>query len=325
MLGVLEVHTNRHQPEDAVNSHKNARLTVVGRASLVHRILVGGEAVSSVAAGVGVSVRTVFKWLSRFRAEGAAGLVDRSSRPHRSPQALRRGLRRRVGQLRRQRRSSLYIAQHLQLPLATVVLTQRRLGLNRLPRITPLLPIVRYERARPGELLHLDIKKLGRIGRIGHRITGLRRQGPSTTGIGWEFLHVAVDDYTRLTYAELLPDERQDSAVAFLARAAAWFVAHGIARIERVMTDNGSAYISRAFRAAVAALGARHLRTRPYTPRTNGKAERMIQTLLREWAYVRPYRTSLFRRLALRPYLTYYNTQRLHTALGFQPPMSRIA
>ena len=200
---------------------------------------------------------------------------------------------------------------------------QRRLGLGRLPTLQPPQPVVRYERARPGELLHLDVKKLGRIGRVGHRIHGDRTT--RVRGIGWEFLHVALDDHTRLIYAELLPDERQDTAAAFLARAGAWFGALGIAVVERVMTDNGGCYRSHVFARAVQALGARHLRTRPYTPRTNGKAERVIQTLLREWAYVRPYRSSLARSLALRPYLTYYNTQRPHTALHFHPPLSRLA
>jgi transposase InsO family protein len=236
-------------------------------------------------------------------------------------------VRRRIEKLRRQRRSSLYIAQHLALPIATVVVTQRRLGLNRLHRLEPPTPVVRYERARPGELLHLDVKKLGRIGRNGvggRRLAVQRRKGYRQAGLGWEYLHVAIDDHTRLSYAELLPDEQQGSAVAFLGRAATWFRAQGIRRIQRVMTDNGSAYVSHAFAAALHQIGARHLRTRPYTPRTNGKAERLIQTLLREWAYVRPYRSSIFRSLALRPYLVYYNTERRHTALGFQPPISRV-
>jgi transposase InsO family protein len=285
-------------------------------------VLEDGEPIPVVAAGLAVSERTVKKWLHRFRTEGVAGLADRSSRPHRSPRAVSRTKRRQIEKLRRQRRSSLYIAQHLTLPIATVVLTQRRLGLNRLARLEPPRPIVRYERERPGELLHLDIKKLGRIGRVGHRIHG----DPSrkSRGVGWEFLHVAIDDCTRLTYAELRPDERQTTAAQFLLRAAAWFARQGVPRLERVMTDNGSCYRSYVFRDAVTALGARQLFTRPYTPRTNGKAERMIQTLLREWAYVQPYGNSLRRSLALRPYLAYYNTQRQHTALGYRSPRHRL-
>ena len=294
---------------------------------LVRRVLEQNEPLPGVAKGLGVSERTVKKWLARYRQEGEIGLVDRSSRPRRSPRAVSRTKRRQILRLRRQRRSSLYIAQELRLPLSTVVVVQRRLGLNRLRKLEPAQPIVRYERARPGELLHLDVKKLGRIGSIGagrRLVTGQRHQGYRQAGLGWEFLHVAIDDYSRVSYAELLPNEQQTSATAFLERAAAWFRQQGVRRIERVMTDNGSAYISHAFGTAVASLGARHLRTRPYTPRTNGKAERLIQTLLREWAYVRPYRSSAFRSLALRPYLTYYTTQRRHTALGFQPPASRL-
>lgn len=304
-----------------MNSHKNARLTLAGRVNLVRRIA-HGESVPEVAAALAVSERTVQKWVQRYRREGEAGLADRSSRPRCSPRALSRTKRRQIQKLRRQRRSSLYIAHALTIPIATVVLTLRRLGLNRLPRPEPPRPIVRYERARPGELLHLDIKKLGRIGRVGHRIHG----DPSrkSRGVGWEFLHVAIDDCTRLTYAELRPDERQVTAAQFLLRAAAWFQRHGVAAIQRVMTDNGSCYRSYVFRDAVTALGARQLFTRPYTPRTNGKVERMIQTLLREWAYATAYGTSLRRSLALRPYLAYYNSARPHTALGYRSPQQRL-
>jgi transposase InsO family protein len=306
-----------------VNIHKNARLTPVGRSLVVHRIA-RRESITEVAREMGVSLRTVRKWVQRYRAAGEAGLTDRSSRPHRSPTALRRTPRRQIARLRRKRHSSLYIARHLQLPLSTVVRVQRRLGLNRLDRLEAPPPVVRYERARPGELLHLDVKKLGRIRRWGHRVTGTRRWQHLTRGAGWEFLHVALDDHSRLTYAELLPDERGETAAAFLTRAAAWFHARGVSRIDGVMTDNGAAYLSRAMQAALGALGARHLRTRPYTPRTNGKVERVIQTLLREWAYARPYRTSLRRSVALQHYLVYYNTQRPHTALNFLPPAHRL-
>jgi len=304
-----------------VNSHKNARLTLTGRVNLVRRVD-QGESVPEVAAALDVSERTVKKWVKRYRTEGEAGLVDRSSRPHRSPRALPRTKRRQIQKLRRQRRSSLYIAHALTVPIATVVLTLRRLGLNRLPRLEPPRPIVRYERARPGELLHLDVKKLGRIGRVGHRIHGDFTR--KSRGVGWEFLHVAIDDCTRLTYAELRPDERQVTAAQFLLRAAAWFQRQGVVRLERVMTDNGSCYRSYVFRDTVTGLGARQIFTRPYTPRTNGKVERMIQTLLREWAYATPYGTSLRRSLALRPYLAYYNTARPHTALGHRSPRHRL-
>jgi len=305
--------------------HKNAALTPAGRACLVARVLVGREPMQRVAIDMGVSPRTGWKWLARWRIEGRLGLFDRSSRPHHSPTALGPGSRRRIRQLRIGRRwSSLRIAHHVGIPLPTVVRTLRRLGLNRLPRREPPLPVVRYERARAGELLHLDIKKLGRITVIGHGITGDRRQRAHGRA-GWEFLHVAVDDATRMAYSELLPNEAAPTAAAFLARAAAWYAVHGIRRIERVMTDNGGTYVSRAFRAAVDGLRARHLRTRPYTPRTNGKVERLIRTLLTEWAYTRPFASSAQRALALTRYLQYYNTARPHTALNFQTPAQRLA
>ena len=302
--------------------HKNARLTPAGRAVLVQRVVRDGQPVARVARELGVSTRTVQKWLARWRMDGAAGLRDRSSRPHRMPRALRRTLRRQIEKRRHRRWSSLRIAQDLGLPVSTVVTVQRRLGLNRLARLEPARPVVRYERARPGELVHLDVKQLGRIGRVGHRIHGdyTRR----ARGVGWEFLHVAIDDHTRLLYAELRPTQDRHAVAAFVARAAQWFAHVGIARIERVMTDNAKAYCSHVFAAALAALGARHVRTRPYTPRTNGKAERVIQTLLREWAYANAYGTSLRRSLALRPYLVYYNTLRRHTALGFRTPQQRL-
>jgi transposase InsO family protein len=303
--------------------HKNARLTPVGRSLVVHRIA-RGESVTQVARDAGVSRRTVWKWVQRYRTTGDAGLTDRSSRPHRSPTALRRMPRRQIARLRRKHRSSLYIARHLQLPLSTVVRVQRQLGLNRLDRLTAPQPVLRYEWAHPGDLLHLDVKKLGRIGRFGHRITGTRRWQHRTRGIGWEFLHVAIDDHSRVTYAELLPDERGETAALFLTRAAAWFRQHGVARIDRVMTDNGAAYLSRVFRHVLDTLGARHLRTRPRTPQTNGKVERVIQTLLREWAYARPYRNSARRAVALESYLRYYNTERPHTALNFLSPAHRL-
>jgi transposase InsO family protein len=310
-----------------VNVHKNAILTPSGRALLVQRVVTKREPAATVARHLGVSVRTVQKWVARWQREGDSGLADRSSRPHRSPTALRRAPRRRIQQLRRRRWSSVRIARQLGLPLATVVRTLRRLGLNRLRPLAPPYPLVRYEREHAGELLHLDVKKLGRItpavGRLGHRVTGVR--GRRAHGrAGWEFLHVAVDDATRLAYAEVLPDELGPTAAAFLHRAARRYAALGVGRIERVMTDNGSAYISREFADALAACGARHLRTRPYTPRTNGKAERLIRTLLAEWAYATPYSSSEVRTLALAAYLTYYNGHRPHTALTFRTPLQRL-
>ena len=308
-----------------MNSHKNARLGYTGRVCLVTRVLVDGWCVPEAAAAFGVSVQTVRKWLRRYRAEGETGLRDRSSRPRRSPRQIRAALERRIIALRNRRRSGLQIADALGLPLSTVGAVLRRVGLGRLPSLTPRPPIVRYERDRPGELLHIDAKKLGRIvGGVGHRITGDRtRRGP-TRRIGWECLNVAIDDASRVAYVELLPDETAASAVVFLQHAVAWLATLGV-HVEAVMTDNAFCYVRRQYAEAIAALGLQHLRTRPYTPRTNGKAERFIQTALREWAYVKPYRSSAARAGALAPFLTSYNTTRPHTAHGRKPPISRLS
>lgn len=303
-----------------MNVHKNAKMTALGRVLAVRRV-VAGEGLAAVARGVGLSGRRLREWVRRWEA-GDRILADRSSRPHRMPQRLPRAQRRQIGRLRRQRRSSLSIAFALQLPISTVVTEQRRQGLARLPRLQPPTPVVRYQRERPGELVHLDTKKLGRIGRVGHRIHGDRTA--RVRRIGWEVLHAVIDDATRIAYSEVLDDELATTAVGFLARARAWYAARGI-RIESVMTDNGSAYRSRLWRTTLETAGLRHLTTRPYTPRTNGKVERFIQTLLREWAYVRPYPRSWVRTRALRPYLRYYNCQRPHTALGYRPPLARLA
>lgn len=233
-------------------------------------------------------------------------------------------LERRIARLRTQRRSGPQIADALALPLSTVGDVLRRLGLGRLPSLTVRPPIVRYERERPGELLHIDAKKLGRIVVVGHRITGDRAVRGPRRRTGWETLHVAIDDCSRVAYAELLPDETAASAVVFLAHAVAWLATLGV-RVEAVMTDNAFCYVHRQDATAIAALGLRHLRTRPYTPRTNGKAERFIQTALREWAYAKPYRSSRARAGALGPFLTSYNTTRPHTAHDRKPPISRLS
>ena len=304
-----------------MNIHKNARLTAAGRALAARRVVHEGHKASDVSRSLGVSERTIWKWVARYRDGGLEALEDRSSRPHRSPTRTSARQIGRIEQLRRKRWTSPRIARRVGLAVSTVALILRRLGLNRLRFLEPKPVVVRYERERPGELLHLDTKKLGRIEGVGHRIHGDRRT--RVRGIGWEFLHVCIDDHSRAVYQEVLPDEKAVTVTGFLKRAAAWYQSLGIT-VERVMTDNGSGYRSHVFRGAVEALGVRHIRTRPYTPKTNGKAERFIQTAIREWAYAAPYRSSAARTLALRGFTRYYNTARPHAALGYRPPLSRL-
>jgi transposase InsO family protein len=302
--------------------HKNARTTPRSRAEIVRRVRAAGERPAQVAAAVGVSERTVRKWLARYDAAGEAGLLDRSCRPGRSPIVTPPALIALVEQLRRQRWTGAQIAQALQLSASTVARYLRRGGLARLGSLELVAPTVRYEWVLPGELLHLDVKKLGRIGRVGHRITGDRRA--RVRGIGWEFVHVAIDDASRLVYVEVLPDEGSVTTTKFMWRALAWFRRHGI-RVRRVLTDNGNGYISDRFARLCRSAGVRHRRTRPYTPRTNGKAERFIQTLLREWAYRRPYASSAERCAGLPAWLYYYNWHRGHGALHDLAPITVLA
>ena len=248
--------------------------------------------------------------------------MDRSSRPHRFGTRLPRYRHRQILRGRHRRWSTTRIAQETGVALSTVIHLVRRHGLQRLPRLEPPREIRRYEMSAPGELLHVDTKKLGRIGRVGHRIHGDRRT--RVRGIGWEALHVAVDAYSRVVYAEILPDERATTAAAFLVRALAWYAALGI-RVRAMLTDNGSCYRSRVVQALMRREQIHHKRTRPYTPRTNGKVERMIQTLLREWAYVRPYPSSHRRTEWLARYLRTYNEVRCHSALNYLPPMLHLA
>lgn len=312
--------TNPHPGGPPVNIHKNAALSLRGREQMIKR-LEDGESVAAASAAVGVSERTVRKWLRRHRSEGREGLMDRSSRPHRSPNQVRRTRERQIVRLRSKRWTQAAIAEQLKMPLSTVGVVCRRNGVGRLRDLEPRPPVIRYERSRAGELIHLDIKKLARIERVGHRIHGDRRT--TVEGAGWEYLHVCIDDASRVSYAEVLPNERGVTCAAFLERAAAWFRRCGV-RVERVMTDNGPGYISKLFRASIRRLGARHIRTRPYTPRTNGKAERFIQTCKREWAYVRPYRTSRERTAALTAFLCRYNCHRPHWGLGRITPQRRL-
>jgi transposase InsO family protein len=304
-----------------MNVHKNARLTVAGRALLVDRIR-SGWLLGRAAEAAGVSRRTASKWLARDRGGGERRLCDRSSAPRRSPHRTSAEVIAQIESLRRGRLSGPQIARRLELPRSTVGALLRRLGLGKLADLDAKPAVIRYERALPGEMIHLDIKKLGRFEVEGHRTTGDRRKGRSYRA-GWDFLHVCVDDATRLAYTEILPSERKEDATAFLQRALAWLGRHGVT-VERVMTDNGSAYRSKLFRKAVDQAKARHVRTRPYTPRTNGKAERFIQTSLREWAYARPYACSDQRSLAIGPWTDSYNLSRPHAGIGGLTPWQRV-
>jgi transposase InsO family protein len=309
---------------DRMDIHKNARLTPLSRAELVRRVLVEGQASKVVAAAFGVTIKTVRKWVERFQAEGPAGLVDRSSRPRRLRQPTPGAVVERIAALRRQHWTGDQIARQVGVSPATVSRTLRRLGLSRLKALQPAVPVRRYERATPGELIHIDIKKLGRFERVGHRITGNRVGQSNSRGVGWEFVHVGLDDASRIAFAKVLPDERKESAVAFLQAALAYYASLGVS-VLRVMTDNGSCYRSRAFARACRRLELEHIRTRPYTPRTNGKAERFIQSALREWAYAQAYPTSAHRTAALPTWLHRYNWHRPHGGIKSQTPISRLA
>jgi transposase InsO family protein len=314
-----------------MNIHKNARTTPYSRAEIVRRVIALRETPRAVATALGVSQRTVAKWLARYRAEGEAGLADRSSRPHVLPTATPADLAEHVIALRCQRLTGKQIARDLALSPATVSRILRKARLSRMRDLDPPEPVRRYERAYPGELIHIDIKKLGRFDRVGHRITGDRTKQSNARGVrdgktwgaGWEFVHVCIDDASRIAFSQVLPDEKKESAVAFLHAAIAYYRSLGIT-VTRVMTDNGSCYKSFAFREACKALRLKHIRTKPYTPKTNGKAERFIQTSLREWAYARAYPTSEHRKQALLPWLHNYNWHRPHGSLQSQPPISRI-
>jgi transposase InsO family protein len=303
-----------------MNAHKNARTTPFGRAVMVRRVLEERWTVTAAAAAFEVSGRTVRKWLARFRSEGAAGLQNRSSAPHLVANKLPPPWLDMAARLRRDyRMTGQEIGDRLHLARSTVAGHLRRLGLGRLAALEPSEPVRRYNRTRAGELVHFDVKKLARFRHIGHRITGDRRGQNSK--VGWEFVHVAVDDASRLAYVEILPDEKRQAVTGFLVRALRYFKGLGIA-VERVMSDNGAGYVSRLFRKACPMLRLRHIRTRPYTPKTNGKAERFIQTLLREWAYALPYRSSDSRAADLPRWLRHYNHERSHASLAARPPIA---
>ena len=304
-----------------MNSHKHARLTPKGRALLVGRVLEQGWTVIAATAAAGVSERTGYKWLARFKVEGENGLTDRSSRPHGCRGQCSAEEHQFFERRRRQRAPLWRIAQESGRSLATLSRCMKRIGLSRLKSLEPVEPVRRYERAAPGELLHIDTKRLGRINGVGHRITGDRTKNRSK-GSGWDAVHLAIDDHSRVSFARIKPDECTSSCVEFLREAVTYYAGLGV-RIDRLMTDNGAGY-KKIFDAACHELGIRHIRTRPYTPKTNGKAERFVQTSLREWAYARPYESSAQREAALQPFIHRYNWHRPHSALNHQPPMTRI-
>ena len=303
--------------------HKNARLTPLGRERMVSMVL-GGQTPKAVGEAVGVCPRTVRKWVDRYKAEGLAGLQDRSSRPDRLRQPTPQATIDRIEALRRQRMTGQAIAAETGVSPATVSRVLKCLGLNRLSALEPAPPPRRYQRDRPGELIHIDIKKLGRFSTPGHRVSGRRGGQWRNRRAGWEFVHVAIDDASRVAFSRIMNTERQHCAIAFLKAAVAYYDSLGIT-VERIMTDNGACYRARRFRNACRRLGLKHIYTRPYTPRTNGKAERFIQTALREWAYATAYDTSQHRADALPYWIHRYNWHRPHGSIGSVPPISTLA
>jgi transposase InsO family protein len=306
--------------EPRMNIHSNARTCPNSRATIVGHVKAKAWCTDQ-AFAMGVSVRTGFKWSRRYRDHGIRGLLDGSSRPHRIPNVTEPPRAELVLRLRRCRLTALEIATKLRMPRSTVAAVLKRAGLSRLRDLDPPEPVRRYEHTAPGDLIHLDIKKLGRFRRIGHRITGNRRQ--DSPGAGWEYVHVAIDDFSRLAYAEILANEQGETTAGFLRRALIFFRRHGI-RVKRLLTDNGSAYRSHVFIELCQSRFITPKRTRPYRPCTNGKAERFIQTLLREWAYKRAYPSSRRRASVLPRWLDHYNHRRRHGSLGGQSPITRV-
>ena len=291
---------------------------------MVRAVVDEGLSKAAAARRFNTTSKTVAKWVARFESEGVEGLRDRSSRPLFSPSQATPAVCAAVEALRRQRHTGEQIAAEVGVSAATVSRVLRRLGLNRLSALEPAEPVWRYERTAPGELLHIDIKKLGKFNRIGHRVTGDRTGQSNTRGIGWEYVHLVIDDHSRLAYSEILPDEKRASCLRFLFNALRFFRSLGVA-VERVMTDNGSSFRSHRYAKALRRLRIKHLRTKPYTPKTNGKAERFVQTSLREWAYAQAYPTSDHRARELPIWLHRYNWHRPHGSIGAKPPISRLA
>ncbi len=307
-----------------MDTHKNAPLTPKGREMMVRAVMDRGLSRAAAARQFNTTPKTVAKWIDRFEAEGVEGSRDRSSRPLSSPSQATPAVCATVEALRRRRHTGEQIAAEVGVSPATVSRILRRLGLNRLSAIEPAEPVRRYERAAPGEIVHIDIKKLGKFNRIGHRITGDRTGQSNTRGVGWEYVHLAIDDHSRLAYSEILPDEKRASCLRLLFNALRFFRSFGV-KVQRVMTDNGASFRSFRYAKALRRLRIKHLRTRPYTPRTNGKAERFVQTSLREWAYACAYNSSDERAAELPVWLHRYNWHRPHGSLGSKPPISRLA
>ena len=303
--------------------HANAKSCPQSRRLLVRRIEEEGWPLMKAAEAAGISGRSASKWLARWRSEGEAGLLDRSSAPKRIPHRTPLDRQTAIEALRRIRLTASEISEALQMALSTVSAVLKRIGLGKLSRLDPIEPPNRYERKRAGELVHVDVKKLGRIRMPGHQVTGDRRVRARGKA-GWEFVHVCVDDATRLAFVEVLADERGPTAAAFLRRAVAWFSTMGVT-VERVISDNGACYRSDAHAEACSELGIRHLFTRPYRPRTNGKAERFIKTLTERWAYGAIFGSSAERTAALPGWLDHYNFRRKHGSLGKRPPAARLA
>ncbi|MET0106013.1 MAG: IS481 family transposase, partial [Sedimenticola sp.] len=305
-----------------MNLHKNAKTCPNSRALMVRRVLVEKHPVSEVAEMFGVSTRTVYKWLRRYREGAEVALTDRSSRPRQVSHRLGSDWIALIVELRRHYHfTAQRIADQLGLARSTVSAVLKRNHLSSLKQLAPKPPVVRYEHAAPGDMIHMDIKRLGRFNRPGHRVKG--KPSSRSVGAGWEYVHVCIDDHSRVAYVEVLPDERRESAMAFLGRAVDEFARLGI-RIRQLLTDNGSCYRSKRFRKHCQALGIKHRHTRPYRPQTNGKAERFIQTMLREWAYGRVYASSEDRLNSLPTWITHYNQHRKHGSLDYKPPLSRI-
>ncbi len=306
-----------------MDTHKNAPLTPKGREAMVRGVVDSGLTKAEAARRFNTTPKTVRKWVERFRVEGVAGLRDRSSKPLSSPGQTAPATCAAVEALRRQRYTGKQIAADLHISPATVSRILRRRGLNKLSALEPSEPVRRYEREHPGEIIHIDIKKLGRFNSIGHRITGDRTGQSNDRGVGWEYLHLAIDDHSRVGYSEILPNEKRTSCLRFLFNTLRFFRAHGV-EIQRVMTDNGSSFRSHRYAKALRRLRIKHLRTKPYTPKTNGKAERFVQTALREWAYAKAYLNSDQRAADLPVWLHRYNWHRPHASLKAKVPISRL-